>query len=319
MTTQNSLKKSPLKNLLPLIALLGVNIIYGASYVVAKGIMPDVIGPSGFIMLRAIGATSLFWFMMLFFWELPNIRDLVRLAVCGVFGVAINQLFFFNGLNLTSAINSSIIITTNPIMVLVIAAFVLKERITSRKAIGVALGFIGAVLLIYLGAQNKEAGTSVRGDLFILINSLSYAIYLVIVKPLMSKYRPLTVIAWVFLFGMIYVIPFGWSQFHAVDWAGLRAVDYRGIGYIVIFSTFLVYLLNLFALSKVSPSVVSSFIYMQPVVAGLFSWLFYSLGTYGNVKPHFSWGMLGATLLVFTGVWMVSSKSRSKPTELSLD
>jgi drug/metabolite transporter (DMT)-like permease len=259
-------------------------------------------------MLRAIGATSLFWLIMLFQWELPAKKDILRLAACGLFGVAINQLFFFNGLNLTSAINSSIIITTNPILVLVIASFVLNERITSRKAMGVALGFIGAVLLIYLGAQNTAGGTSVRGDLFILINSLSYAIYLVIVKPLMSKYRPLTVIAWVFLFGMIYVIPFGWSQFHEVDWAGLRAVDFRGIGYIVIFSTFLVYLLNLFALSKVSPSVVSSFIYMQPVVAGLFSWLFYSLGTYGNVKPHFSWGMLGATLLVFLGVWLVSSK-----------
>ena len=301
-----------MKNALPLLALLAINIIYGASYVVAKGIMPDVIGPSGFIMLRAVGATSLFWLMMLFYGEMPAKKDLLRLAACGMFGVAINQLFFFNGLNLTSAINSSIIITTNPILVLVIASFVLKERITSRKALGVGLGFIGAVLLIYLSAQNQDGGTSVRGDLFILINSLSYAIYLVLVKPLMSKYRPLTVIAWVFLFGMIYVIPFGWSQFQAVDWTGLSAVDFRGLGYIVIFSTFLVYLLNLFALSKVSPSVVSSFIYLQPVVAGLFSWLFFSLGTYGNVNLHFSWGMLGATLLVFVGVWLVSWNRISK-------
>ncbi len=289
-----------------------MNLIYGASYVVAKGIMPGVIGPSGFILLRALGATSLFWIILLFRWELPERKDILRLAIAGIFGVAVNQLMFFNGLNLTSAMNSSIIITTNPILVLVIAAIVLKERITSRKAVGVALGFMGAVALIYLGAQNVDSGSSVKGDLFILVNSLSYAIYLVLVKPLMSKYRPLTVIAWVFLFGMFYVIPFGWSQFQAVEWSQLVQKDFIGLGYIVLFSTFLVYLLNLFALRYVNTSVVSSFIYMQPIVAAIFSWLFYSLGTYSNVRPHFSWGMLGATVLIFIGVWLVSYKPIQK-------
>ena len=297
-----------MKSALPYLALLAVNLIYGASYVVAKGIMPGVIGPSGFILLRALGATSLFWIILITRWELPEKKDIMRLAIAGVFGVAVNQLMFFNGLNLTSAMNSSIIITANPILVLVIASIVLKERITSKKALGVALGFLGAVTLIYLGSKNVDSGTSVKGDLFILINSLSYAIYLVLVKPLMRKYRPLTVIAWVFLFGMIYVIPFGWSQFQAVEWGTLVQKDFVGLGYIVLFSTFFVYLLNLFALKHVSPSVVSSFIYMQPVVAGIFSWVFYSLGTYSNVKPHFSWGMLGATLLIFVGVWLVSRK-----------
>jgi drug/metabolite transporter (DMT)-like permease len=297
-----------LKSLLPYIALLSVSIIYGASYVVAKGVMPNIIGPSGFIMLRAVGAAVLFWIILLMRWELPAKKDILRLAVCGMFGVAVNQLFFFNGLNLTSAMNSSIIITTNPIMVLIIAALFLGEKITLRKGVGVILGFIGAILLIWLGSQNKDAGTSIRGDLFILINSMSYAIYLVTVKPLMSRYRPLTVIAWVFLFGMLYVIPFGYSQFTEVDWSALNGVQFRSIAFVVLFATFGVYLLNVYALKSVSPSVVSSFIYLQPVMAGIFSWIFFSLGTYSKVAPDFSWGMVGATGLIFIGVWLVSRK-----------
>jgi len=273
--------------------------------------MPDIIGPSGFIMLRVIGAASLFWIILLFRWEVPTKKDILRLAVCGVFGVAVNQLFFFNGLNLTSAINSSVIITTNPIWVLIIAAIVLKEKITARKGLGVTLGFIGAVVLIYLGAQNKDAGTSVLGDLFILVNALSYAIYLVLVKPLMSRYRPLTVIAWVFLFGMCYVLPFGWSQFQEVEWSTLNGVQFRSIAFVVLFATFGAYLLNVYALSKVSPSVVSSFIYLQPVTAVFFSWIFFHLGTYKNVNTHFSWSMLLATLCIFLGVYLVSVKKKA--------
>lgn len=302
-----------MKTLLPVLALIAVNIIYGASYVVAKGVMPDIVGPSGFIMMRACGATALFWLLLAMRWEVPERKDIPRLALCGAFGVAINQLFFFNGLSLTSAVNGSIIITTNPIIVLIIAALVLREPITKRKGLGVALGFIGASLLIYLGAQDVNAGTSIRGDIYILINSVSYALYLVLIKPMLHKYRPLTVIAWIFLFGMLIVIPFGWQQFTEVEWSSLVNVDIGSIVYIVLFATFFVYLLNLFALSKLSPSMVSSFIYLQPVVAGLFSWLFYYLGTYGDNKPHFSMGMLAATLLIFLGVWLVSSRRVLNP------
>lgn len=293
---------------LPHLALLAVNCIYGANYVIAKGLMPDVIGPSGFILLRVIGAVLLFWLVLMFQWEKVERKDLLRLAACGLFGVAINQLLFFNGLNATSPMNSSIIMTSNPILVLVIASIVLKEGITGRRALGVALGFIGAAALILMTGKTGVGGASVMGDLMIFINSLSYGIYLVIVKPLMQKYRPLTVISWVFLFGLIYVIPFGWSQFSVVDWGGLDSTQLWSMTYVVVGVTFLAYLLNLFALSKVSPNVVSSYIYLQPVLAGLFGLLFFYLGTYGLDKPVFTLPMLGATLLIFVGVWLVSSR-----------
>ena len=152
----------------------------------------------------------------------------------------------------------------------------------------------------------------------IFINALSYGIYLVIVKPLMGKYKPLTVISWVFLFGFIYVLPFGWGEFTEVNWEGLGKTELWSMGYVVVAVTFLAYLLNLFALSKVSPSVVSSYIYLQPVLAGLFGLLFFYLGTYGMDKPVFTWPMLGATLLIFFGVWLVSSRRKLSPPESNI-
>jgi drug/metabolite transporter (DMT)-like permease len=243
-------------------------------------------------------------------WERVERKDLLRIAACGLFGVAINQLLFFNGLNATSPLNSSIIMTTNPILVLIIASVVLKDRITGRKALGVALGFLGAATLILMTGRNGVGGASMKGDIMIFLNSLSYGIYLVIAKPLMQKYRPLTIIAWVFLFGLFYVTPFGFSQFTAVDWVELGTTEIWSMAYVVIAVTFLAYLLNLFALGQVSPSVVSSYIYFQPLLAGLFALLFFTLGTYSMEKPEFTWPMLGATLLIFVGVWLVSSKSR---------
>jgi drug/metabolite transporter (DMT)-like permease len=297
----------------PHLALFTVNCIYGANYVIAKGLMPQVIGPSGFILLRVIGAVLVFWFFLSLNWERVARKDLIRIAACGLFGVAINQLLFFNGLNATSPINSSIIMTTNPILVLLMASLILKEGITKKRVLGVALGFIGATALILLTGRTGVGGASIKGDVMIFINSLSYGIYLVLVKPLMQKYRPLTVISWVFLFGLLYVTPFGWSQFNEVDWANLSNTSLWSMAYVVIAVTVLAYGLNLFALSKVSPNVVSSYIYLQPVLAGVFGLLFFYLGTYGMDKPVFTWPMLGATLLIFVGVWLVSSKKHMAP------
>ncbi|NNC82634.1 MAG: DMT family transporter [Flavobacteriales bacterium] len=297
-------------SVLPHLALLAVNCIYGANYVVAKGLMPDIIGPSGFILLRVIGAVLVFWIFLSMSWEKVERKDLLRIAVAAIFGVALNQLLFFNGLNHTSPINSAIIMTTNPIMVLVMASLILGERITKRRALGVALGFIGATTLILLTGRSGVGGASIKGDVMIFINSLSFGVYLVMVKPLMLKYRPLTVISWVFLFGLLYVIPFGWVQFSEVEWSTLSSTSIWSMVYVVLAVTVLAYGLNLYALSKVSPNVVSSYIYLQPVLAGLFGLLFFYLGTYGMDKPVFTWPMLGATLMIFTGVWMVSKRGR---------
>ena len=182
-------------NLKAHLALLFVNVLYGASHVLAKGVMPDYLSPTVFILFRVLGATLLFWLVLLFTkYEKINRKDVPLLIACGLFGVAVNQLFFFHGLNLSSSVNSGIIMAMNPIMVVILSFFILKERITVLRSTGIALGFIGTILLTFKGATAK--GDSSLGDLFLVINALSYAIYLVIAKPLMQKYKPMQRLVW---------------------------------------------------------------------------------------------------------------------------
>jgi len=231
-------------------------------------------------------------------------KDLALLAVCGGFGVAANQLMFFYGLNLTSPINAAIILTCNPILVLIISAVVIKERITSRKIIGIGLGLTGAAGLILFNGAASLSSDGFIGDLFVFLNATSYAIYLVLVKPLMKKYKPMTVIKWVFFFGFIYVLPFGWNQFHEIDWSGFTPNIWGAFVFVVVGTTFLAYLFNIFGLRELSPSVVSIYIYSQPLIA--------SIMAIALQKDELSYEKIIAALFIFSGVYLVSTKKSAK-------
>lgn len=291
------------------LALLAVALIYGANYLVAKGLMPRLIGPSGFIVLRATGAVVLFWVLYAFRPERVRKAHLFRLMLCGLFGVAGNQLMFFNGLNLTSPVNASIIMTSNPILVLVASSLLLKTAITGRKLIGIILGAIGAVALLRLSAGSLSGHISWQGDLLIFGNAISYGVYLVLVKPLMGVYRPVTVISWVFLFGALIVLPFGWNQVLAIDWSAFQVVELWSVGYVVVFTTFVAYLLNIYALQRVMPTVVSTYIYLQPLFAGLFAYVYAYYGG-ADFTGDLTLGRIFCALLIFTGVYLVSSARR---------
>ncbi len=287
------------------LALLLVNILFGINYHVVKGVVPDVLGPSGFILLRVLGANVLLWFLWSFNPEkITDRKDLGRIAICSLFGICINQLLFFNGLAITSPVNASILMVSSPILVLVMAALILKEKITTRKLIGVILGAAGAIGLILLKDNSPNAQSSVFGDLLVFVNALSYAVYLVLVKPLMTKYRSSTVIAYVFLFGLIWVFPFGITQFREIEWETLTAGNWGSITYVVVATTFLVYSLNAYSLGIVSPTVTSSYMYIQPLIAGI---LAYVLFTYFNGPlATFSVQKLLLALSIFMGVFLVS-------------
>lgn len=284
--------------------LLGAALIYGANYCIAKTVMPDPLAANAFIVMRATGAALLFWIVAAKKMTFPDRSDVWRFLVCSLTGVCINQLCFFNGLALTSPINSSIMMTSNPILVMLISAIFLKQRITLIRFMGIILGALGAILLLtsQYGSFNSE-GT--RGDIFILINSISWAFYLVLVVPLMKKYSPMVVAAWVFLLGSIMVIPFGAVGLSEIDWSLLNRWQWFSLGYVVIGTTFLAYLLNMLAVSRLTPTTVSSYIYLQPMLAGIFSWLFEVLlgitfdSTFGATK-------LGSVLCIFLGVYLVS-------------
>ena len=267
--------------------------------------MPEFIQPFGFIFCRVSGALVLFW-MFAQFTEREKVKtkDLGLLAICGVFGVAGNQLMFFYGLNLTSPINAAIIMTCNPILVLIISAILIKEKITSRKIFGTALGLTGAVGLILYKGANALSTDGFIGDLFIFLNATSYAIYLVLVKPLMQKYRPITVIKWIFLFGFIYVIPFGFSEFQSIDWSSFSTNIWWAFAFVIVGTTFLAYLFNILGLKELSPSVVSIYIYSQPLIASIMAVVMQ--------KDELSYEKIIAALFIFSGVYLVSARKSIK-------
>lgn len=301
------------KQLLAHVALFAVAIIYGVNYLVAKGLMPDLIGPSGFIFIRVTAAGLLFWGIYAFQRERVAPSDIPRLMICGLTGIAVNQLLFFNGLNATSPVNASIIMTSNPILVLIASAVILKTKITYRKIGGIALGASGAIALLLLSAQSSLVHVSWQGDLMIFLNAMSYGIYLVLVKPLMAKYKPMTVIAWVFLFGWLIVAPIGWNQFTEIKWSLFDGKHIGGVIYVVLGTTFLAYLLNVFALRIVQPTVVSVYIYLQPLLAGIFAFVFAAFGA-DDYTGDINGLRLLCALAIFIGVYLVSFSGRWRRT-----
>lgn len=291
------------------IALFLVNVFYGASHVVAKGIMPNFLTPNVFILFRVVGATFLFWILTFFFIrEKIDRSDYKRMALCGLFGVAVNQLFFFHGLNLSSSINSGIIMTVNPILVVILSFVLLKEGITKTKVIGILLGATGAILLTLAGGTGK--GDSSIGDLFLFINALSYAVYLVIAKPLMQKYQPLTVITYVFTFGLCFILlyPPTLSEFYSTDYSFFTASIIAKIVYVIVGVTFLTYLLTMYGLKFLSPSISSSYIYLQPVLVVFFAFFLSSLGLADDYTQTITIQKIVYMLLIFTGVYTISKR-----------
>lgn len=293
------------------IALLGANLIYGANYMIAKGVMPNKIGPSAFIFLRIVGAGILFWLIKSFIKEQIAKKDFLRLIFCGLLGVAANQLLFFHGLNLTSPIDASIIITAIPIVVLIFSALILKEKITKNKLLGLLIGGIGAVLLIWYG--NKAEGTSsLLGNLLIFLNACSYGLYLVLVKPMMKKYNSLTVISWVFLFGFFFMLPFGLPDILQTDFSLFTTNTYAVIAFVILGTTFLAYLFNIYALNYVAPSVNGSYVYLQPAISFLMVSLYASVFNQTEYAQDINAIKITSCLLVIIGVYLISKQPKLK-------
>jgi len=292
------------------LAVIGANIIFGINYVVAKGIMPDYLLPRSIIFLRVFGATVIFWLVSLLFpRENVDRKDLLRLAVCALFGVAINQVLFFEGLNLTTPINSAIIMVTIPIMVLVFAYFIIGDKITRNKSIGILFGFAGAVYLILQGGNISIKADTTLGNLLTFLNASSYALFLVLVKPLMKKYTALTVMKWVFTFGFIYIIPFSLHLVIDSDFNAIPTNIWFSIIYVVVFTTVLAYFLNNFSLKTISPTMNSTYIYLQPLLATVVALL--------ASKDTLTYVEILAAIFIFIGVYFVNfRKEKSYPGKL---
>lgn len=286
------------------LALIGatiVSIIYGVTFTIAKDVMPKYIDAYGFILLRAGGSMILFWLVWLFMpKEKIDFGDFPRIIAAAFFGVAFNMLTFFKGLSLTSPISAAVIMVSTPMIVLVLSALIMKERMRKRMVFGLILGLIGTAFLILYGKSIGSATNAGLGNFLVLVNAISYGFYLIIVKKLMDKYNAFTFVKWIYLFGFIMVLPFGWSEFEAVKWTLVPTDIGWKIGFVVAISTFLTYLLNLLSMKELKPTTVAVFIYLQPLFATVFA---ISLG-----KDELSFVKVASAILIFVGVYLVTQK-----------
>lgn len=291
--------------LLAHIALFSVAVIYGLNYSIAKDVMPYYLQPRAFILVRVFGAVVLFWLIsFLFKPEKIDRKDWPRIFFAALFGVAGNQISFFEGLNLTSPVSASIIMTTNPIVVLGLSVIIGQIKLTWARIAGLVLGLSGALLLILKGFSLDALSVSENGlgNFLIFVNASSYGCYLVVVKPLMEKYDAPTVIRWVFTIGLLLVAPFGIQGVLNAPVSEYTTQIWLEIGYVTVFTTFLAYLMNIFALKTVTSTTVSFYIYLQPLVAGLVAVF--------TGADSFHTNMFVAATLIFTGVYFVSFYKR---------
>lgn len=298
------------KRILALLAALGATTIYGLNHTVAKGIMPEHLSPFAFIFLRVIGGFVFFWAAT---WFAPKERidraDFKNIFLAAVFGACINMLSFFSGLELSTPINSALIVTTTPITTLVLSVIFLKEEVTKLKTSGIALGFLGALSLILLGQEvRSDAPNPTLGNALIMLNSISYSIYLIIVRNLMQKYNAFTILKWIFTFSLLLNTPITLNDFMAIDWPGIPLWGYGTIAFVVIGVTCMTFLLNAYAMSELKASTIGVFSYVQPVIAIVFAVI--------AGKDRFTATKIAAATLVFTGVFMATRK-KAKPKEVS--
>ena len=281
------------------LSLLAANIIYGLNYSIAKAVMPEHIKPFALVSLRSISAAALFWITSLFIPKEPvNRKDLLFLFGCSFFGVVINQTLFLVGLDMTTPVNSSIILSTNPIFAFIFAALILKERITFLKGTGLAIGLSGVLLLILQNGVPDLGSSTFLGDIFSMVNTISWAFYTVVIKRMLDKYHPVTVMKWTFLFGMFTNIPVGYHQWSTMDWSSIPVVAWLQIGFVIVGATYLGYLFIIFGLRRLSPTIVSTYTYTQPIIAAYLATL---MG-----QDHIDAVMVISALLIFAGVFVVS-------------
>ena len=287
-----------------LIAAFLVQLIYGLNYTYAKNVINEgFIQSFAFVLLRVVGATILFWIFGLFFKKQKiDKKDFVTIFFASLFGVGINMLLFLKGLELTTPIHASVIMTITPVIILVLSIFFLDEKLTKLKVFGIVIAFSGGILLTALGDSTRVGDNVALGNLCIFINAISYSIYVIMVKRLTAKYHPFTFIKWLFLFGILFTLPFGYQETLEIQWHTFTPYIWFSVMFVIIGATFGTYLLNPLALNSLKASTVGTFIYLQPVIAGVFA-IVMGVDAVSPVK-------LIAMLLIFSGVYLVTKKSK---------
>ena len=285
------------------IGVLFTNFFFALNLSLVQFISPEPLGPYGVNLFRVGGSLLLLWMMASINRsadEKPiRKKDWSRLALCGFTGIFLNQTLFIKGLTMTSTIHAALLMMSTPLVITGLAAFFLKERLRWMQSIGMLLGLAGAAVLI---TDRTDMGAdSLLGDGLIIINAISYAIYFILVKPLMQYYPPTQVIRWVFTFGAIGIIPFGIPQALDLQESGMHLQEILALGTVVVFGTYFAYLLNIRGIQVLGAGITGSYIYFQPVFATIIAILF--------LNDHPTPGKLLAGALIFLGVYLNSRRN----------
>lgn len=282
-------------------ALFMVSLFYAVLFSWAGEIMPRYIDPSGFVWLRILTAFVLFMITGLFAqteridWK----EDWKRILTCAFFGTAGNMFLFFNGLSLTNPINGAVLMMVTPLFVALIDHILNRRAPGLNMILGLTLGTLGAILLMWTKGAGFSSKT-IRGDILVAVNAAFYAMYLIKVKPLAKKYSAVTVNRATFGLGIFIIAPFGAYPLFQTDFMAIPTDIWLKIGYVLVFTSFLVYLLNTYGMKRASPELVALYIYLQPVLAAVIAIL---LGRDHLTVPK----VMYAGMILF-GVWMINGR-----------
>jgi len=281
-------------------------LIYGVTFTIAKEVMAIHIPSFALTLMRVSGAAVVFWIFS-FFLPKENIykKDYFKFFIAALFGIAINMMSFLKGLSYTSPISASVLMITAPIFVMVFSFLFLRNPINKYKIVGVFLGMTGAAVLILYGKKSSFSGSNPSlGNILVVLNAISYAFYLILAKPLLNKYSPVTFAKWLYTFGLILILPFSINEFYHLQWEIIPLEIHLKIVFVVFFSTVLTYLFNLIALKELKPTTMSVFIYLQPLIASVFA-IFMGADHLTPIK-------IIAASLILLGVYLVNLSTQKK-------
>lgn len=290
-------------------SMLGANVMWGLMSPMAKFVMVGgAVTPLVVTDLRITGAMVLFWIAS-FFQKPERVtpKDLLKLLGASLLAIVFNQGCFIFGVGMTSPVDASIITTSMPLLAMVLAAIYLKEPITGKKVLGIAVGAAGALLLILGSHQVSEAKAIgnhyIWGDLLVLLAQLSYALYFVLFKNFVNKYSLITIMKWMFTYAFICALPFSYHDLLHTGWKSLQGTEIGALIFIVVGSTFISYVLIVIGQKNLRPTVAGMYNYVQPLVASIVA-VCWGMDTFNFVK-------IISVALIFGGVYLVTG-SRSK-------
>ena len=286
-------------------AVFGTTLFFSINFSVVKILIDSgLIQSFGLNLVRMIVTVLLLWLLFAFKKEKSTFKkeDYPRLILCSITGIVFNQLIFVKGLSLTTPIHGSLLMMATPILIMFSAAWLLKEKLSNNKLLGLGFAIVGALILVLNKMQNNQAANTKLGDLFVLLNAISYTIYFILVKPLMNRYSPIMIIRMLFTIGLFLAMPFCMTQFIQISWHKYTLTDYGLLSLVVVGGTFLAYTLNIYAINIIGASKTGSYIYLQPFLATVIAII---LGK-DILEPY----KIIAAVFIFLGLYLINKISK---------